>query len=116
MKHKIRLNAWGNWNGYTGSHKVAEFGCGLDGEQRAEEWLAAQQGARHSALPALEKRVQLYLNGRPTKRRSTFERELLSIAEGLYAIAVQNRCDVLPKFSEHQADLIELQLLMRSKI
>lgn len=53
-----------------------------------EKWLAAREGARHSALPALEKRVQLYLNGRPAKRRSIFERELLSIAEGLYAVAV----------------------------
>lgn len=35
-KRRIRLNAWGNWNGYIGKHKVIEFGTD---EQRAKNWL-----------------------------------------------------------------------------
>lgn len=26
MKRKIKLNVWGNWNGYVGTKKAVEFG------------------------------------------------------------------------------------------
>lgn len=37
MKRKIHQNVWGNWNGYEGTRKVADFGTD---EQGAREWLA----------------------------------------------------------------------------
>ena len=40
---KIRLNSWGNWNGYLGNRKVESFseaGAGRGGaEQEAKDWL-----------------------------------------------------------------------------
>ena len=40
-KKRIKQNIWGNWNGYIGTRKVIEFGCGLAGEYRAQEWLTS---------------------------------------------------------------------------
>lgn len=33
---RIRMNVYGNWNGYEGTRKVHEFGTD---ERRAREWL-----------------------------------------------------------------------------
>ncbi len=35
-KQRIKLNVWGNWNGYKGNKKVIEFGCD---ERAANDWL-----------------------------------------------------------------------------
>lgn len=39
MKRNIRQNIWGNWNGYEGTRKVKEFGCGVRGEMKAKDWI-----------------------------------------------------------------------------
>jgi hypothetical protein len=40
MKRKIKQNIWGNWKGYEGTRKVADFGTD---EREATAWAAGGQ-------------------------------------------------------------------------
>lgn len=53
-KQRIKLNVWGNWNGYKGNKKVIEFGCD---ERAANDWLKDEASYLKEKQEAAKKRI-----------------------------------------------------------